>query len=164
MPGQTFPQPRLTNQPWVAHSISPYHLIPGGSVLDLAAAWPNPVDHPELRGVPANRKVCPSGTLIARIGSTDIATPSPAFVPYDDATHGTDANAEIYLVPFDNLDIDRNNSIELLLPSKMTVIYWNWMPNWVGRPAEEQAKIRQLYHCIRGGDITEGVDIGATTL
>lgn len=142
MPGQTFPEPKLTSSIWNAQPVSHWCLVPGGGQLDLTKtmAWWN--------ALPAERRrtpyiTIPSGTLVGRSNADRNAQPQVGFSPQ------VDENTEqIYILAFDVENFDRETGIELLIYEKSFVVYENKLPGWADMSDALKARVRQLYHCI----------------
>jgi hypothetical protein len=88
-------------------------------------------------------KRVPSGTLLGRtFAERDANTPfGPAVVASDN---------EIFLLVFDVPDADVDAECELL--RHKVAIYENFLPNWANLGGTVQAKIRELYLCLKGVD------------
>lgn len=147
MAKMTTPTPELTDPVWAATPKAHWHIVPGGSRLDIVTT-PLPFPPPD----PGKRLVIKSGTLIARTLAERDADPPVGFKPWQAGQEPPDF--EVYLTVFDNVDVLDNPDIELLVPSKSMQIYENMLPNWAGRPDEEKAMIRRLYHCIVATEVT----------
>lgn len=85
-----------------------------------------------------------SGTLIGRTRAERAA--NTGFGPW------ASGDEEVYLTPFDVLDVANNSDVEMLRNGAM--VYENWLPGWSGLVSLAQAEIRARYQCIVGKEVS----------
>ncbi len=138
----TYPEAQITDPVWAAGGIPHTALIPGGAKLEFEewkTWWEGLKAKPEYGISATNPRIqIPASLMVERAFADRDAEPPKGFKPF---AGGDPKTTEIYMIAFPIPDLMRNNDVELIIPSKTFLVYYNWLWMYEQRMKDNAAEI-----------------------